>query len=193
MNEEVTLLDYARYLERVRDLYPGGIPKSILAAPVGREPFVGQKEVCFSLRGAGHAQLAFAVIAGSDDDALSVDERALFEAAVTKGMKLKLNAVIEISLRRSAPGAEFSFFEQLAEALKAHAVQILVCLGSDAAALLLNRTCAEIRRGAWHEFSGVDVISTHRLGAVLTGTAYKREFWEDLQAVLVRLKEKNHD
>lgn len=164
-----------RYLERVEDLYPAGIPK-----PVVRLPGLGPKK----------PKLAFVALAPTQAE-LAARQRAvgaegeLLRAAAEKGLGLSSSEVYFSSVVKGeelAPAApEIS---ALWEELLAVQPKVTVFLGEEVKKVLLPAPLQESPRGSWCEVQELRILLTHTVEDVLASRERKKEFWEDLKSTL---------
>ena len=76
----------------------------------------------------------------------------------------------------------------LKEQIKLLRPRVIVALGATAAKALLQTTTGITRlRGKWMLFEGIDLMPTYHPAYLLRTPSAKRQTWEDLKAVLVRL------
>lgn len=77
------------------------------------------------------------------------------------------------------------YFDRQLELLRP---KVLVCLGGVAAQNLLQTKIGIMKlRGTWHDHGGIPVMPTYHPAALLRNPAWKKDAWEDLKAVLVKL------
>lgn len=136
--------EFAQFLIASRDSYPSGIPLS------------GTKAVFLKTR------ICFVVRAGA-----AAAERALLEAAATKGLGLK--------------AGEYEIVELAG--LAASKAQQFVALGSEVTEALWSKPY-EVLRGATQEYKGKAFVVTFDVRQVLQDAAIKKEFWNDLRRIL---------
>jgi len=77
------------------------------------------------------------------------------------------------------------YFDRQLELLRP---KVIVCLGGVAAQNLLQTKTGIMKlRGVWHEHGTVPVMPTYHPAALLRNPAWKKDAWDDLKAVLVKL------
>ncbi len=68
--------------------------------------------------------------------------------------------------------------------------KLIIALGRFAAQTLLQRKDPISRlRGHWHEYEGIALMPTFHPAYLLRNPAGKREVWEDMKQVMVRLRQ----
>jgi len=74
--------------------------------------------------------------------------------------------------------------------LAAIAPQLIITLGKFAAQTLLrDQTPISRLRGQWHSYQGIPLMPTYHPAFLLRNPAAKREVWEDMKAVMQRLRQ----
>ena len=166
-----------RYLDRVRSLYPMGIPKEVMSAAIKRraenaafiqgEPSVANAE----LRQDGARKVLFLVASAAAS--LSPQEEELLESIITKGLQ------IARSEAEVVVGALFDIGEDLSGWVRAsqesHPAQVTVCMGFQL-----------YPHGKWED-SERGVLHTLSLAEVIASKESKRIFWGHLKGVIARI------
>ena len=150
--------DQLLYLDRVKALYPGGIPRQLLE----------RSAVC---------PVLFVANPESLKSATSFDGAGgeLLKAAVTKGLEIELSKVSVII---------FEGREALAKSLEAVSPRIIFLLGEKVAHEILGVSdkLEQLRSGAFL-FSQIPTLVSFDPNDVASNPELKRGFWEDLKRV----------
>jgi DNA polymerase len=151
--------------------------------------------------GSADARLVFLGEApGADEDAQGEPfvGRAgqLLTDMITKGMKLAREDVYILNVLKCRPPGNRNpnpnevinckgFLEKQLEIIQP---EFICCLGSVAAKALLNteQSIGRLRK-KWHEYRGIPVICTYHPAYLLRNPAAKRDVWEDLQLLMMRM------
>ena len=177
MAESISLWDFAVYLDSVRALYPGGIPEHFIGSP----PKTEEKSGRLSVTGGRGASLLFVGMRSGRPGGFAGREGELLAAAVTKGMKLPLEAVclIDIFGGLGKSDDEGAIKIALQGELERVEPRLIVALGDEVVGLLDVETSPG--RGEWSTWRRTPLMVTHRLQDVLAVISVKKEFWSDLQ------------
>jgi uracil-DNA glycosylase len=176
MPPEVTLWDYVKYLDSVRDLYPRGIPEVCL-----RE--AASQPAAAPARAAG---LLFVALRDRECAPFEGPEGELLSAALEKGMKLGREGVRVVNVAAASdPAGRAAAAAKLQAVLESAQPSLIVGLGAEVLSYL--GLSGGDPRGRWGEWRGVALMPTHGLGDVLKSSVLKKEFWADLQQVMIRL------
>jgi len=181
MSENLVLWDFAAYLDVVRAWYPSGIP----------ERLIQDVEVCeedarqIFATGSPFASLLFIALRTRGEHGFTGKEGELLAAAITKGMRLPLQDVYLLDLPEVCR-AETGSVRSLLRLLQTASPKFIVALGSEVIGCLGIK--GALCPGAWFEWRGVPLILSRRLDAVLGNAQVKKEFWSDLQQVLLKMR-----
>jgi hypothetical protein len=149
------------FLDKVRRLYPLGVPVAAIAAPrvvVKEEP-----------------QVACAVYVISERDSssglaeMSAGDRALIEAICGKGLRLPMDACVVRSLKESP-----AVHEELIEEIQKSSAKVALVFGGACDAL-----------GRPQAVGSTVCIQTHPLDVIANTMDLKKEFWRQLQSSIL--------
>ena len=165
--------EIASYLRSVGNLYPGGIPRSMIGARSAPQKTSGAP-----LLNSPRKVAFYWLDSGFQDglDSLSGAEGELLRAAIDKGLKLSSG---EVRVVRSADAAA------LTAAFAASEAAFAVILGEETARILGQAATMPgvFAAGA----SNAQIMKTLDLPSVLSDQLRKKVFWSHLQEILKRL------
>jgi hypothetical protein len=163
----------ARYLDRMRSAYPGGIPRALLVARAvapqagAAQPPAAAAAVATTAQAAQRSpvQVTFIVVGGADP--LPQEQVELLKAITEKGLRIRSSC----STWHCVPSPD-DLTESITALIKREQPRLVLVLGAAAP------------DGRQQECDGSVVLHSHPLQQIQDDAAVKREFWGHLRSVL---------
>ncbi len=160
MDKQHSIREALVFLDSVRGLYPGGVPKAPAAIRAEAQP---KRSVLLHFFGV-----------------LEQSQRATLEAACTQGLKISLDAAEFSSLPgRTLKASELSSF--IDQKLNEVPSKIAVFMGAEFQSLVEKLPKDQ---AGFHLWQGTAVMVTENLTTVISDAATKRRFWAALKRTI---------
>ena len=177
MSDDV-VQEVVRFLESIEDNYPSGLALKARLAEAKETSNNNVEKSHSTTLAKSNEQLVFATLADDPEKFLTSPAGQLAVAAIEKGLKKSLQSVQLLAEKDSN-----SLAKKVEDSLSKGNIYGVVLLGQSA---VQSFSQDKIERGMWFLFRDCPVIVTEALEDSLADINAKKNFWNDLKAVMQR-------